>query len=88
MFKGNERSKAVGVPLYYGVVEAVVLAIFCLIAWQMDWTFAPRTENLLKVLAGNYQPLSSQVSSEAMTQALEPQVNDDDDDEYECGGSS
>jgi hypothetical protein len=35
MFKGNDQSNAVGVPLYYGFVEAVVLAIFCLYAWKV-----------------------------------------------------
>jgi predicted Na+-dependent transporter len=41
MFKGHEQSKAVGVPLYYGFIEAVILAIFCVYAWKAGWTFAP-----------------------------------------------
>ena len=28
-------------PLYYGFVEAVLLAVFCLYAWKAGWTFAP-----------------------------------------------
>lgn len=41
MFKGDDQSNAVGVPLYYGFVEAVVLAIFCFYAWKAGWTLAP-----------------------------------------------
>jgi len=41
MFKGKEKAQAVGVPLYYGFVEAVLLAVFCLVAWKSGWTLAP-----------------------------------------------
>jgi len=41
MFKGKKQSQAVGVPLYYGFIEAVILAIFCAYAWKAGWTFAP-----------------------------------------------
>jgi len=51
MFKGKEQSQAVGVPLYYGLVEAVLLAIFCLYAWKAGWTFAPASAR--KVLGFN-----------------------------------
>jgi len=41
MFHGQEQADAVGVPLFYGLVEAVVLAVFCVYAWKVGWTFAP-----------------------------------------------
>jgi hypothetical protein len=44
------------VPLYYGVVEIVLIALFALVAWRSDLTYAPRSDGLFKCIAGNYQP--------------------------------
>ena len=41
MFDGNDQAKAIGVPLYYGFAEVVILAVFCLYSWKRGWTFAP-----------------------------------------------
>lgn len=55
MFTGNDLATAIGVPLYYGVCEAVLLAIFCLGAWKAGWTKAPKDENVCVVLATSYE---------------------------------
>jgi hypothetical protein len=36
-------------------VEAVMLAIFCLVCWKIGWTKAPRDENLCVVLYNSYE---------------------------------
>ena len=41
MFNGNDQAKAIGVPLYYGFAEVVILLVFCLYSWKKGWTFAP-----------------------------------------------
>jgi predicted Na+-dependent transporter len=51
----EDRATAIGVPLYYGIVEAVMLAVFCLICWKLNWTKAPADENLCVVLANSYE---------------------------------
>ena len=38
MFENDDEAQAMGVPLYYGIIEAVVLGLYCLIAWKMNWT--------------------------------------------------
>lgn len=49
MFDGEDQAKAVGVPLYYGFVEALLLAIFCVYAWKAGWTLAPASaEDVLR----------------------------------------
>ena len=49
MFDGDDQAKAVGVPLYYGFVEALLLAIFCVYAWKAGWTLAPASaEDVLR----------------------------------------
>mmetsp|Transcript_19350 Transcript_19350/g.46746 ORF Transcript_19350/g.46746 Transcript_19350/m.46746 type:complete len:392 (+) Transcript_19350:19-1194(+) len=55
MFTGEQLAQAVGVPLYYGIVEAVTLAIYCLVCWQIGWTKAPRNENICKMLLTSYE---------------------------------
>jgi predicted Na+-dependent transporter len=56
MFQSEEDlATAIGVPLYYGIVEAVMLACFCLICWKLGWTKAPADENLCKVLSNSYE---------------------------------
>lgn len=37
MFNSNkdDLATAISVPLYYGICEAVLLAIYCLVAWKV-----------------------------------------------------
>jgi len=51
----NERAQAVAVPLFYGIVEALAIGIYCLWAWKVGWTKAPKNENLCVVLAKCYE---------------------------------
>jgi predicted Na+-dependent transporter len=57
MFSGDETqlATAIGVPLYYGIVVAVMLAVFCVVSWKMGWTKAPRNENFCKMLYNSYE---------------------------------
>eukprot|EP00614_Pseudopedinella_elastica_P001522 CAMPEP_0172592932 /NCGR_PEP_ID=MMETSP1068-20121228/12077_1 /TAXON_ID=35684 /ORGANISM="Pseudopedinella elastica, Strain CCMP716" /LENGTH=533 /DNA_ID=CAMNT_0013390229 /DNA_START=54 /DNA_END=1652 /DNA_ORIENTATION=+ len=50
MFQGKDQALAVGVPLYYGGIEALLLGGFCLYAWKAGWTYAPAQAN--EVLRG------------------------------------
>jgi sodium/bile acid cotransporter 2 len=56
VFSREEAQLAILVPLYYGVIEILLIAIFALVAWQAGWTYAPRTTNLITCISGNYQP--------------------------------
>jgi predicted Na+-dependent transporter len=51
----TELATAIGVPLYYGMVEAAVICTFCLICWKSGWTKAPANENLCTVIATSYE---------------------------------
>eukprot|EP00934_Nitzschia_sp_Nitz4_P004894 Nitzschia sp. Nitz4//scaffold10_size219509//203174//204390//NITZ4_001463-RA/size219509-augustus-gene-0.256-mRNA-1//1//CDS//3329533025//4884//frame0 len=63
MFTGDNRALAVGVPLYYGIVEAALLACFCLICWKMGWTKAPASENICVVIATSYEVEKARLES-------------------------
>ena len=55
MFQGDDLATAVGVPLFYGICEAVILAVYCLGAWKVGWTKAPKDENICVVIATSYE---------------------------------
>jgi len=56
MFDDNmQRAEALCVPLFYGLVEAIILAIYCLIAWKQGWTKAPKDEKVCTMLVNSYE---------------------------------
>mmetsp|Transcript_22773 Transcript_22773/g.56437 ORF Transcript_22773/g.56437 Transcript_22773/m.56437 type:complete len:379 (+) Transcript_22773:132-1268(+) len=63
MFAGDELKKAIGVPLYYGLVEMVILAIFCITCWKMGWTKAPAEENFCRMIATSYEVEAGRLES-------------------------
>lgn len=63
MFEGDDLAEAMGVPLFYGIVEALLLGGYCVIAWKLDWTKAPASDPLLKVLTTSYEVLSAEEDS-------------------------
>jgi len=58
MFEGNELARAMAVPFYYGIVECVVITIFCLSMWKLGWTKAPTNISLWQMLVTPYDVLS------------------------------
>lgn len=59
----NERALALGVPLYYGGIEALILGVYCLICWKCGWTKAPKDENFFKVLGATYEVVSGETDN-------------------------
>ena len=56
MFKSeSELATAIGVPLYYGIVEAILIFSFCIVCWKCGWTKAPSDESIFKVIATSYE---------------------------------
>jgi predicted Na+-dependent transporter len=56
MFAEAQAADAIAVPILYGIYEAVLLAIFCVIAHYANWTFVSRTEvSIIQAIRGNYQ---------------------------------
>eukprot|EP01043_Picozoa_sp_COSAG02_P058308 COSAG02_NODE_7234_length_3104_cov_16.569384_3_plen_457_part_00 len=52
-------SVALGVPLFYGVLEAGLIALWCLAAHCLGWSYAPPGTPLWKAVVGNFQPVTS-----------------------------
>lgn len=49
------RTQAISVPLFYGFVEAFLIAIYCVWAWKVGWTKAPKDEKLCVVITRTYE---------------------------------
>ena len=55
MYEGREAGIAVGVPVFYGIVEVVAIGIFCVMSWKLNATYAPADDPLWKVVSHSYQ---------------------------------
>jgi predicted Na+-dependent transporter len=74
MFEGDELREAMGIPFFYGIVEAVLVGIYCLIAWKTNWTKAPSDAPFWQILITSYEVLAAA-------------ANDDDINEIEINMS-
>lgn len=63
MFAGEELGAAIGVPLYYGLVEAFVLLFFCMFCWKSGWTKAPPDEKCCKMITTSYEVEQARMES-------------------------
>lgn len=55
MFEGDELAAALSVPFLYGLVEAVLLGVYCTVAWKAGWTKAPKNISIWKALTTSYE---------------------------------
>lgn len=55
MFDGNKLNDAMGVPFFYGVVEALFVGVFCIVSWKANWTKAPASAPLWQVIITSYE---------------------------------
>ena len=69
LYRGSRRAEAIGVPLYYGMVEAVMLAIYCLVCWKKGWTKAPPSDNICRVLYHSYEVDDEELRREELAAA-------------------
>ena len=58
MFSGDDLAKAVAVPFYYGMTEAIVCFCYCVAAWKAGWTKAPPNVNFWIMLSTSYEILT------------------------------
>ena len=65
MFRGNDLNEAMGVPFFYGVVEAVFVGIYCIGAWKLGWTKAPADASICNVLWTSYEVLEMEAQAAA-----------------------
>jgi predicted Na+-dependent transporter len=57
MFQGDERAAAIGVPFFYGTIEACLAFVYCISAWKAGWTKAPASDSFWHMLMTSYEVL-------------------------------
>ena len=60
MFQGEELATAMAVPLYYGLLEAVILGLYCIGAWKLGWTKAPKNINFFTMIGTSFEVLTTE----------------------------
>ena len=63
----KEVAQAMVVPLFYGLLEMIVLGMYCLVAWKLGWTKAPPNEKICVVLSRSFEVDESNYSTEVPT---------------------
>ena len=75
-----QRAQALAVPLFYGLVEALVIGLYCVGSWKMGWTKAPKDEKLCVVVTKTYE---LEYSDDHDDDVHDHRSDDDGDDEQE-----
>lgn len=57
MYRHNDalRSQAMAVPMIFGIVQAILICIYCIVAWKAGWTKAPKDEKICVVVSKSYE---------------------------------
>ncbi|GKY91288.1 hypothetical protein MPSEU_000101300 [Mayamaea pseudoterrestris] len=76
MFQGDDRAAAMGVPFFYGVMEALMAFIYCVGAWKLGWTKAPTNVSFITMLVTSYEVLESEEgAAEHLVEANEDEAD-------------
>lgn len=59
MFEGDEIREAMGIPFFYGVLEGVLVGLYCLISWKANWTKAPADAPIWQVVLLSYEVIEA-----------------------------
>ena len=57
----TDIAEGMAIALFYGLSEAVVLAVYCLVAWKLGWTKAPKDEFICLTLTKSYEIEAEQI---------------------------
>jgi len=70
----TEQAEAVSVPLFYGMVEAILICLYCIWAWKAGWTKAPADEKLCVVMIKTYEVRDSTSEDDDEMLEFDPEV--------------
>jgi predicted Na+-dependent transporter len=73
MFYGDDLARAVAVPFYYGIVQALLTFVYCIVAWKLGWTKAPTDVSFWTMISTSYEILNIQEEG-----GEEPELTDAD----------
>jgi len=51
----NEQAQALAVPIFYGLVQTILVGSYSVLSWKLGWTYSPPNESLCTVISTSYQ---------------------------------
>ena len=85
MFQGDDLAEAMGVPLFYGIVEAILLGVYCVMSWKLDWTKAPASDPFFQIISMSYEVFSAEEENDSKNHEFHiksPRQNEGGDCQY------
>lgn len=81
----TDIAEGMAIALFYGLSEAVVLAIYCLAAWKFGWTKAPKDEFICLTLTKSYEIEAEEIEEmrEESNQQRDLERDSNDDEQYD-----
>lgn len=79
MFSGKDLTNAISVPFFYAITEILLISIYCVVAWKLDWTKAPKNASLCKVVFTSFELKKSSSKYEAFAKEKETDTEADAD---------
>uniref|UniRef100_A0A7S1ZP77 Uncharacterized protein n=1 Tax=Trieres chinensis TaxID=1514140 RepID=A0A7S1ZP77_TRICV len=76
MFEGQDLAEAMGVPLFYGLVEAIAIGIYCVVAWKLGWTKAPADTKFWTMISTSFEVIMAEARE---LQAIEVCLTEEDE---------
>jgi predicted Na+-dependent transporter len=73
----KEVAQAMAVPLFYGLLEMVILGLYCLAAWKLGWTKAPANERICIVLSRSFEVDQSDYSTDDVVKTSDCEGGED-----------
>lgn len=73
----KDVAQAMAVPLFYGLLEMIILGLYCLLAWKLGWTKAPANEKICVVLTKSFEIEASEYSTDEVVKTSECEQCDD-----------
>jgi predicted Na+-dependent transporter len=64
MFYGEDLARAVAVPFYYGIAQALLTFAYCIAAWKLGWTKAPASVSFWTMISTSYEILNIEKEGE------------------------
>mmetsp|Transcript_27934 Transcript_27934/g.42787 ORF Transcript_27934/g.42787 Transcript_27934/m.42787 type:complete len:417 (+) Transcript_27934:174-1424(+) len=82
MFSGEDLKEAALLPLWYGIVESVVISVYMIWAWKTGWTKAPANEKFLVILSTCYEFRSLEGDTDSDSDRDMDSKESEDDEDY------
>ena len=79
----QRRTEALAVALWYSLVEAIVIGVFCVCAWRLNWTKAPSSDSICQVITNEYENVKNDADNGVVDNNGSDADNDDESSQQE-----